>query len=103
MSRWDARELYDMLKSNGRPIPPELAEMVSADRADKPKQTKYHNVKTAYRGRIYDSKREAQRAAELDMLVKGGEIAGKVEQVPFALSGGVVYRADFVVLRNDGT
>lgn len=103
MSRWDAKELYDVLKSNGRPIPPELAEMVGADGADRPRQSKYRNVRTAYAGKVYDSKREAQRAAELDLLIKAGEIAGKLEQVPFALPGGVVYRADFVVLRNDGT
>jgi hypothetical protein len=68
-----------------------------------PKPSKYRNHKTPYKGKVYDSQREANRAAELDMLVKAGEIAGYAEQVGFLLAGGIVYRADFVVLEWDGT
>jgi hypothetical protein len=36
-------------------------------------------------------------------MLKAGEIRGVFRQHPFLLPGGVVYRADFVVLDNDGT
>jgi len=69
----------------------------------KPKQSKYHNKKTEYNGDIYDSRREATRAAELDLMVKAGELAAVCRQVPFMLAGGVKYIADFVLIHNDGT
>ena len=103
MSRWVRKADNACKMSAAGRAPPRAAERGDADGADKPRQSKYRNVRTAYAGKVYDSKREAQRAAELDLLIKAGEIAGKLEQVPFALPGGVVYRADFVVLRNDGT
>jgi hypothetical protein len=68
-----------------------------------PKPSKYRNKRTEYKGKVYDSGREANRAAELDLLVKAGEIAGYAEQVPFLLAAGIIYRADFVVLEWDGT
>jgi hypothetical protein len=67
------------------------------------KPSKYRNHRTPYNGVTYDSKREADRAAELDMLIQAGEIAGVARQVPFLLDGGIVYKADFVVLMLDGT
>lgn len=68
-----------------------------------PVRSKYGNVPTLYRGRIYDSKKEAERAAYLDILVKSGDLAAVIPQVSFTLAGGIVYRCDFVVLHNDGT
>lgn len=62
------------------------------------KPNKYRNKRT----NGYASKREADRAAELDMLQKAGEIAGYAKQVPFLLAGGIKYYADFVVLYFDG-
>lgn len=52
-----------------------------------------------------NSQREANRAAELQLLQRAGEggIATVLEQVSFALPGGVKYRADFLILRRDGT
>ena len=38
----------------------------------------------------------------MDFRLKAGDIRGWIPQVEFALPGGVKYRADFVVLRNDG-
>lgn len=38
------------------------------------KPNKYRNVKQEYNGKRYDSKKEARKAYELDMLKKAGEI-----------------------------
>ena len=65
-----------------------------------PKPRKYRNTPTVYRGREYDSAREAQYAAELDLRVKAGEIVGWVPQFPIPLEGGT-YVADFLVILPD--
>jgi len=67
-----------------------------------PKRSKYGNVRTEYRGRVYDSKAEARRAAELDKLVPA-EIVAWFPQVTFNLPGGIRYRCDFLVILPDGT
>ena len=75
-----------------------------AEPAEKPsKGAKYGNVRTTFQGREYASKREAQRAQELDLMEKAGEIAGWLPQWPFRLAGGIKYVCDFLVLQNDGT
>lgn len=75
-----------------------------AEPAEKPsKPRKYRNTPTVFQGREYASKREAQRAQELDLMEKAGEIAGWLPQWPFRLAGGIRYIADFLVLQNDGT
>ena len=58
--------------------------------------------KTAYKSvqgftRTYDSKAEAKRASELDMMLRAGDIHWWIPQVPFPLPGGVVYRVDFMI------
>lgn len=35
---------------------------------------KYGNIKTEYKGGTFDSKKEARKAQELDLLVKSGEL-----------------------------
>ena len=50
--------------------------------------------------RTYDSKAEAKRAAELDMLWKAGEIAWWLPQVPIPLPGGIKYFVDFQYYEN---
>lgn len=63
------------------------------------KQRKYHNVKVEVDGRIFDSRREADRYQELSWLLKTGEITDLRCQVPFVLipaqrfDGKVVERA----------
>jgi hypothetical protein len=64
--------------------------------------SKYRNKRTAYNGIIYDSKAEASKAAELDLLVKAGEIDFYLRQIPFPLPGGIIYRADFLVFTKSG-
>jgi hypothetical protein len=67
------------------------------------KPSKYRNKKTPLDGKIYDSAREADRAAQLKMMVKAKEIIMFFEQIPFQLPGGREYRADFVILWPDFT
>lgn len=60
---------------------------------------KYRNRPTVYNGRRYGSKLEAQLAAQFDNEWRAGAILWYTTQVPFVLEGGVVYRADFLVVR----
>ena len=68
-----------------------------------PKRRKYGNNPTERDGKHFDSKHEADRYDELMLMLKAGEIHGVLLQHPFVLPGGVVYRADFVVLDKGGT
>ena len=74
--------------------------------------SKYGNKKAEVNGIVFDSKKEARRWLELDMLAKAGEIQNLQRQVPFLLipsqsvDGKVVeravsYVADFVY-KQDG-
>lgn len=67
---------------------------------------KYGAKRTVYNGQTYDSKREAARAAELDLLVKARELRGwfRPETIPLVVNGIKVcgYRPDFHVIRGDG-
>ena len=61
-------------------------------------QSKYHNRKTFYKGVVYDSKKEAKRAYELEMLQRSGFICNLERQRRFELQqsfkiGGKTYRA----------
>jgi hypothetical protein len=66
------------------------------------KKSKYNNVPTTYNGKRYQSKLEADYAAQLDMMKRAGEVNYWLGQVPFALEGGVIYKADFLILFADG-
>jgi hypothetical protein len=67
------------------------------------KKSKYHATRTEYNGWIYDSKGEANRAAELDLLVKSscgghGGVIRWIPQVPFYLGCRAnKYVVDFLV------
>ena len=79
-------------KDPGAPSPPQREK----------RRNKYNARKTEYNGHIYDSAHEAQIAQQMDFRLRAGEIRGWIPQVEFNLPGSVKYRADFVVLRNDG-
>lgn len=64
-----------------------------------PKHNKFGNTRTEYNGVVYDSKAEADKARELDLLVKAGDIDFYLRQVNFPLPGGINYRADFVTYK----
>lgn len=71
-----------------------------------PQHSKYGNKWTEYGGRMYQSKKEANRAYELDMLKKAGEITDYKPQVKIPLKIGIhhicYYIADFLVQHKDG-
>lgn len=46
---------------------------------------KYGNRKVRYQGAVYDSRKEARRAAELSLLEKAGKITDLQTQVKFVL------------------
>lgn len=77
---WTEEEYNDYLKRMGKPV-------------QKIKRSKYNSKRT----NGYDSKHEADIAAELHMRAKA-ELITVLEQVPFMLAGGVKYVADFVLL-----
>lgn len=74
------------------------------------KRNRYGNVakRTEYNGVAYPSKAEAEYAARLDLMVKGGLILGWIRQVTFPLvpktdtAKGVTYRVDFMVFTAPG-
>lgn len=71
------------------------------------KQNKYRNVRQTYQGYSYASKKESQKAFELDLLQKAGEIKEWERQVKVELFGqnGMKicnYYVDFKVIHNDG-
>lgn len=64
--------------------------------------SKYRNQRTEYRGRTYDSKAEADRAAELDVMQRSDAIRAFVPQPALQLTDSVRYTADFLVVDCDG-
>lgn len=66
-------------------------------------KNKYGNIRASHGGKEYPSKHECNRAAELIMMARAGEVIRVFEQVPFILPGGIVYKADFVILWPDRT
>lgn len=68
---------------------------------------KYKNINQEYNGIRYDSKLEANRARQLDLLVKAKEIKKWERQVtlPLYLNDYKIttYRIDFVLFENDGS
>ena len=76
-------------------------------RGEKPiKQNKYH-VSSApdrtYHGIVFGSKKEAAKAAELDLCVQAGEITFYLRQVPFIVGYDPLtkYVADFVTFKGE--
>lgn len=69
----------------------------------KTRRSKYNNIKTEVDGKLMDSKHEAEQYKVFQLQVRGGMYRAVLTQVPFLLPGGVVYKADFVTLNNDGT
>ena len=70
------------------------------------KSNKYGAVKTAFQGRVYDSKGEAGLAAEINVLVKSGLVIKVEPQKTFNLygkNGGKIctHRVDFLLTFKD--
>ncbi len=91
------------------PLSPEEQQLVSewqekgkrgAETA-KPKASKYGNRRTEYNGIMYDSQREAEYAAKLDLLLASKLILWWCRQAVFVLEAGVTYKCDFIVKYSD--
>ena len=64
---------------------------------------KFHAKPTTLDGIRFDSKKEANYYQELKFRILAKEIVFFLRQIPFHLSGGVVYRVDFQEFHSDGT
>lgn len=67
-----------------------------------PAHNKYRNTVTVIDGIRFQSAREAKRYGELKLLQAAGHVRFFTMQVPFRLDGGTIYRADFLVVWQDG-
>ena len=56
---------------------------------------KYNAKRTPFGGRMYDSRMEAARAAELSLLEKAGAITNLREKPRIELERGIFYKPDF--------
>jgi hypothetical protein len=70
------------------------------------RRNKFNNKRTEYGGKMYDSKREATYAQNLDWRIKAGEILkwDRQESIKLIVNGVLVttYRVDFVVTLPNG-
>lgn len=92
--RWTAAELGAVAHrlSTGSLIDPEASSV---------RRSKFGNQSAVgHDGARYGSKLEARYANELLLQVKAGTVCWYTQQVPFRLEGGVIYRCDFLVVRN---
>lgn len=60
------------------------------------KSNKYKAVRTERKDRTFASKLEAKYYDKLQILKMSGEVDFFLEQVPFRLPGGIIYRLDFM-------
>jgi hypothetical protein len=82
-----------------------VAEFRALQKAEKGR-SKYGNKKTVYNGREYDSGAEAERAQELDLLIRGKVVREWIPQYPLEIKYADVkictYYADFKVVYENG-
>lgn len=60
-------------------------------------RNKYNATKTMYKGVLFDSRKEARYAEQLDLEMKGGTVQWWCYHPQFLLPGNVIYEADFIV------
>jgi hypothetical protein len=64
---------------------------------------KFGNRRTEYAGRVYDSKLEAQYAADLDLMKRAGDLRGVIPQVSLPVPGTRARLVvDFLLVLQDG-
>jgi hypothetical protein len=81
-------------------LSPDLRRQFKAAGAKSP--SKYNAQKVCVDGITFASRKEARRYGELKLLRDAGQVRWFIMQVPFRLDGGIVYRADFLVVWSDG-
>lgn len=93
--RMTEQQLAEILQKRGK-------QAAKSTTPTKPKSNKYRN-KVEYRnGWRFDSKAEAKRFDQLELLKQGGQVIWFLCQVPIRLPGHTTYRVDFQVLWADG-
>lgn len=81
----------------------------TAEKIEKVKKAKYNNKHVWCDGLCFDSKMEAFRYGQLNMLQRAGTIKGFCRQPEFVLVEGnveqraITYKADFIVFNLDGS
>lgn len=75
----------------------------TAQMDESPKRQKYGNRRVEIDGIKFDSQHEATVYKELMLRVRAGELKCVCRQVKFDLPGGIVYIADFVIIKPDFT
>ena len=98
--RWTEEEYKQFLDRRKREQTPSASQRIAVAE-DKPKRSKYGNRKVEVDGMKFDSIHEASVYHDLLVRKVAGEILCILRQVPFDLPGGIVYKADFVVVGND--
>lgn len=102
MKRKAAFSLEDLRNSAVARINPHLFEQEPKKEV---KRNKFNASKTEIDGIVFDSKKEAARYKELQLLLKAGVIGLLELQVPYELNEGgshsLKYVADFVYIRTD--
>ena len=96
---WTEEEYQNYLDRKGKGL-----------RTEKPvKKQKYNNKGIWLDGLYFRSQLEMHRYSELKLLFRNGNIAGFICQPEFILQEGnesnraITYKADFLILNNDGT
>ena len=89
-------------------IPKALQQKLLGLQGARPKQqSKYRNRRATVDGQTFDSRKEARRYLELQLLARAGEITGLTRQQSYRLEvNGVLvcsYRPDFEYRTKDGT
>lgn len=97
---WTSEEYEAYLKRRGQKVEKPKA---------KAKKQKYNNNGCWHDGVFFRSQLEMKRYCQLKLLFNAGEIRGFVLQPEFILQEGnienraITYKADFLILNNDGT
>ena len=94
---FDEEWLRDYCKRTGKSMPPELEPSAIKEKSAAPRR-KYGNKPVTRHGIHFDSIHEADVYDDLLLEQRAGVVAAIACQVPFRLPGGVIYRADFVVM-----
>ncbi len=96
--RWSEADLATILSRRSRsPV------VADGELCTTPRRSKYGSRRTVVDGIAFDSKREAERYAELKLLRQGGRVLWFIMQVPFRLPGGTRWYADFLVVWATGS
>jgi hypothetical protein len=94
---------YNLVDSDTR----EMVCACAAIEGEKPRRNKFNAITTQYKGKTFDSGLEANYAAELDLLIRSGNVKSYQTQVIMHLTAHrewiCDYKLDFLVEWTDGT